>query len=304
MGQTPHFWTPCLKSKRLFLTKDARIGIPRYALAWHLKPMSRKKSQFAVLTSLVLSAVFPSHSNAAGLLGDASDFAILGASTVTSTGNTVIHGNLGVSPGTAITGFLPGIVNGTQYSGGAVPLQGQVDALAAFVALGSGVSIQNLTGIDLGGLTLGAGVRNFNSSAQLTGILTLDAGGDSNARFDFLIGSTLTSGTGSIVNLINGASADNVFWQVGSSATLGVGTAFAGSIIADQSITLNTGASLIGRALALNGAVTLDNNLVTAPIPEAGAFWPLIAGVPALGLWQWRAMRRRKSAEMVKSLPM
>jgi hypothetical protein len=95
-----------------------------------------------------------------------------------------------------------------------------------------------------------------------------------------------------------------VFWQVGSSATLGVGTVFAGSIIADQSITLNTGASLFGRALALNGAVTLDNNLVTAPIPEAGALWPLIAGVPALGLWQWRAMRRRKSAGTVKSVPM
>jgi hypothetical protein len=99
------------------------------------------KRKLVILPALAIAAVFPSHSQAAGILGDASDFAILGASTVTSTGNTVIHGNLGVSPGTAITGFLPGIVNGTQYSGGAVPLQGQVDALAAFVALGSGVSI-------------------------------------------------------------------------------------------------------------------------------------------------------------------
>lgn len=249
-----------------------------------------------IVTSLVALAGLLPQGTAASILGDADSFGVLGASTVTSTGSTVITGDLGVFPGTAITGFLPGIVNGTTYAGGPVAQQAQADALAGFLALGAGTPIQNLTGMDLGGLTLGPGVRNFDSSAQLTGILTLDAGGDSNARFDFLIGSTLTTGTGSIVNLINGATADNVFWQVGSSATVGVGTSFAGSIVADQSITMNTGASLLGRAVALNGAVTLDNNVITAPIPEAGSLWALAGCVPLVGGWQWLALRRRAIA--------
>jgi hypothetical protein len=120
-----------------------------------------------------------------------------------------------------------------------------------------------LTGQDLGGMTLTPGVYCFASSAQLTGTLTLDAQGDPNAVFIFQTGSTLTTASGSSVLLINNASSCGVFWQVGSSATLGTGTSLAGSIVALTSITLNTGASVAGRALARNGAVTLDNNQVT-----------------------------------------
>lgn len=231
-------------------------------------------------------------------------FAVLGASTVTSTGNTVLIGDLGVYPGSAITGFPPGIVSGLTYDNAeAIVQQAQIDALAAFAALSNETPIQNLTGINLGGLTLAPGVRNFTSSAQLTGTLTLDGGGDPHARFDFLIGSTLTTSIGSAVILINGADADNVFWEVGSSATLGSDTAFWGTIIAQASITMNARASLAGgRALALTGAVTLDDDDITASltgpgaVPEASSFWPLALGIPVLGVWQWRAARRRNAA--------
>jgi len=253
------------------------------------------KSKSLILSALVAFAAFLPQSEAGIILGSADSFAVLGSSTVTSTGNTVLNGNLGVYPGSAITGFPPGIVNGTTYTGGAVAQQAQVDALAAYNILAGEVSIQNLTGQDLGGLTLVPGVRKFNTSAQLTGILTLDALGDINARFDFQIGSTLTTASGASVLLINGAQADNVFWQVGSSATLGTGTSFDGSILADQSITFNTGASLYGRALALNAAVTLDNNLITVPIPEPATFWAGAFCASVLGARQWLAVRRRKA---------
>ena len=242
---------------------------------------------------LAVSIALMSSTSASEILGAANQFAVLGASTVTSTGPTILFGDLGVYPGSAITGFLPGIVFGTTHLTDLVAQQAHTDSIAAFSALGTGIPIANLTGINLGGLTLGPGVRNFASSAQLTGILTLDAGGNSNARFDFLIGSTLVSDTGSVVHLINGARADNVFWQVGSSATLGVETTFAGTILADQSITLNTGADLLGRALAIHGAVTLDSNTITVPVPEAKAFLPLALLLPGLGIWKFLAVRRR-----------
>jgi type VI secretion system secreted protein VgrG len=210
---------------------------------------------------------------------------------VTSTGNTVLNGNLGVSPGTSITGFYsPGIVNGTIYDNDTVAAQAQADALTAYNTLAGEAPNQNLTGQDLGALTLLPGVYFFSSSAQLTGTLTLSGAGD----FVFQIGSTLTTASSSSVNLINGAQADNVSWQVGSSATLGTGTSFDGSILADQSITLDTGANLAGRALALNAAVTLDDNVITIPtsIPEPGSFCSsaLLASIfgAGLGLAVWR----------------
>lgn len=209
---------------------------------------------------------------------------MLGNSTVTNTGNTVLNGNLGLYSGTSITGFPPGIVNGTIYLTDAVAQQAQIGALTGYNLLVSETSIQNLSGQDLGGLTLTSGVRNFASSAQLTGTLILDAGGNSNARFDFQIGSTLTTASGSTVSLINGAQASNVFWQVGTSATLGTNTSFSGSILADQSITLNTGANLSGRALALNGAVTLDTNVIT--VPEPSPIWPLVSCLALFGAWR------------------
>lgn len=222
----------------------------------------------SLIASLLALVAFPAKSHA-GILYSAEAFAVLAGSTVTNTGSTVLNGDLGVYPGSAITGFGPGVVDGSTYAGGAVPQQAQSDALAGYLALENEIPIENLSGQDLGGLTLTGGVRNFTSSAGLTGTLVLDAQGDSNARFDFQIGSTLTTASGAAVLLINGAQAGNVFWQVGTSATLGTNTSFAGSILADQSITLNNGSNIFGRAIALNGAVTLDNNLITVPEPAS-----------------------------------
>ena len=247
------------------------------------------KSKHLILSAFVTLAGFLPQSKASLSLGSAGSFAVLGGSTVTSKGNTVLNGDLGVSPGTSITGFSPGIVNGAIHNNDAVAAQAQVYALSAYNALRSETPNQNLTGLDLGSRTLNPGVYHFDSSAQLTGILTLSGTGD----FVFQIGSTLGTGDYSSIVLLNGAQADNVFWQVGSSAKLGTGTSFDGSIIAHDSITFVTGASLSGRALALNGAVTLDDNVITA-VPEAAAFWPLVFCTSVFGGWRRLMMRRRK----------
>ena len=204
-------------------------------------------------------------------LGTAESFAVLGGSTVTNTGPTVVSGNLGVSPGSAVTGFPPGIVvpPGTIHSADAVALQAQSDVVIAYNDLAGRASNFDLTGQDLGGLTLVPGVYTFSSSAQLTGTLTLDAQGNPDAEFIFQIGSTITTASNSSVNVINGADGCNVYWQVGSSATLGTNTAFTGNILALTSITLVTNATIMdGRALARNGAVTMDSNQVS--IEECG----------------------------------
>jgi outer membrane autotransporter protein len=199
-------------------------------------------------------------------LGTAEDFAVLGGSTVTNTGTSIIAGSVGVSPGTAITGFPPGIVvaPGTFHNADAVAAQAQTDVMTAYTALQGLAPDVILTGQDLGGMTLGPAVYSFATSAQLTGVLTLNGLGNPDAEFVFQIGSTLTTASNSSVLLINGANADNVYWAVGSSATLGTNTSFVGNILALTSITLNTGASIVcGRALAINGAVTLDSNTIT-----------------------------------------
>jgi type VI secretion system secreted protein VgrG len=197
-------------------------------------------------------------------LGTAGSFAVLAGSTVTNTGPTTIHGDLGLWPGTAITGFPPGLVSGgTTHASDAVALQAQSDLTLAYIAAAGQLGGVNLTGQDLGGLTLTPGVYHFDSSAQLTGVLTLNALGDPNAVYVFQMGSALTTASNSSVVFANGGPVDGLYWQVGSSATLGTSTAFAGNILALTSITLNTGASITcGSALARNGAVTLDTNTI------------------------------------------
>jgi hypothetical protein len=191
-------------------------------------------------------------------------FAVLGGQTVTNTGLTSVGGDLGVSPGTSVTGFPPGQVSGTIHTGDAAAVQGQADLAATYDKAVAQVPTAALPA-DAGGLTLPPGVYNAPSSLGLTGTLTLDAGGNRNARWIFQIGSTLTTATASGVLLVNGATARNVIWQIGSSATLGTNTAFAGRILAATSITVNAGVTVNGQTLARDGSVTLDTDGVTRP---------------------------------------
>jgi hypothetical protein len=203
-------------------------------------------------------------------LGTAGNYAVLAGSTVTNTGNTVINGgDVGVSPGSAITGFSPpGTVTAPYTIDNADAAAAQNDLTTAYNTAAGLAPTQDLTGTDLGGLTLTPGVYFFSSSAQLTGTLTLNDEGDPNAQFVFQIGSTLTTASNSTVATINDGDSTmpgcTVFWQVGSSATLGTGTDFEGHILALTSISMNTGADILdGSALAENGAVTLQDNTIT-----------------------------------------
>jgi hypothetical protein len=198
-------------------------------------------------------------------LGTTSTFAILAGSTVTNTGATAVTGDLGVSPGAAVTGFPPGTVSGATHAGDAAAATAQSDLTVAYNdAAGRTTGVISLSG-DLTGLTLAPGLYKSTSSLGITGNLTLNGLGDANAKFIIQIASTLTTGTGSQVILTGGAQAKNIIWQVGTSATLGSNSIFKGTIMADQSITLNTGARLDGRALARVAAVTMDTNVVVIP---------------------------------------
>ncbi len=224
------------------------------------------------VVALVFLTATVARAQTAPTLGTAQGFAVLGAAAVTNTGPTIINGDLGVSPGAAITGFPPGIVNGTIHAADAVAAQAHSDANTAYNSLAGQPCNTILTGQDLGGMTLVPGVYCFASSAQLSGTLTLNGQGNPNAIFIFKIGSTLTTATNSSVVFINGGTPCNVFFQVGSSATLGTGTQFSGNIFALASVTLTTTANIAGRAIALNGAVTLDSNVVS---PTTCAVLPL-----------------------------
>ncbi len=228
--------------------------------------MANRKGSLSCSIAAVLLLVACSPNNVwaqtAPPMGMARSFAVLGSSTVTNTGPTSITGDVGVSPGSSIVGFLPGVLTGTLHSGDAVAAQARVDGVNAYNFLAGETCQFNLSGQDLGGMTLAPAVYCFATSAQLTGTLTLNANGDPNAVFVFLIGSTLTTASNSAV--IASGSPCNVFFQVGSSATLGTNTVFSGNIFAQTSITANTGASVSGGSYALNGAVTMDTNVAAA----------------------------------------
>ena len=206
-----------------------------------------------------------------GILGSAKKFAVLAGSMISITPSpplTTIVGDVGVSPGTAIATLPPGQPVGNIYAGGPVALQAESDLTTAYNSLAGMPCLpaNDRTGVDLGGKTLAPGVYCFpNTSAGITGNLVLDAQLDPNAVWVIQVGSTLTTATNATVSVINGGSACNVYWQIGSSATLGTGTKFVGNIVALTSITLVTGSSvLVGRTLARNGAVTLDGNAISA----------------------------------------
>jgi hypothetical protein len=243
-------------------------------------PLRAIMASLLAAAGLVVCTLVPRPALAAATpdLRTAGNFAILAGSTITNTGATVIAGDLGLSPGTSVTGFPPGTVVGATHIADAAASQAKTDLTEAYIAAAAEPVTTDLTGQDLGGKTLTPGVYHFASSAQLTGTLTLDGQNNPHAVFIFQMGSTLTTATNSQVLLTNGALASGVFWQVGSSATLGTGTSLQGNLIALASITMVTGSSIVtGRALALNGAVTLDTNRITVPAA------PPIGGDPGPG---------------------
>jgi outer membrane autotransporter protein len=240
-------------------------------------PTASCKIAIAAVASIT-SVIVPAASARAQNLAS---FAILGASAVTNTGPSVITGNVGLSPGTAITGFPPGSVvpPSAIFNSDATAIQAQIDLFNFYNNLSAMPATQDLTGQNLGGLTLTPGVYSFNSSAQLTGSLTLNGLGNPNAVFVFNIGSTLTTASASSILLINGAQGSNVFFRVGSSATLGTTTAFIGDIVALTSITLDPGAGInCGAALAHNGAVTLDDNTITVCLASITLISSILGG--------------------------
>src|ERR1041385_2838460 len=199
-------------------------------------------------------------------LGAATSFGGLAGSPVTSPRETTVNGDLGVSPGAAVTGTLR--VSGMIRSGGLIAAQAQSDVTTAYNDAGKRTIDAIAVAGDLGGLTLTPGLYNSTSSLAISsGDLTLDAQGKTNAVFIFRMASTLATTVGRQVILSGGAKAANIYWQVGSSATLGSFSVFKGNILASTSITVTTGAVVEGRLLARTAAVTLDANAITLPAP-------------------------------------
>jgi hypothetical protein len=200
------------------------------------------------------------------VLGTAVTYGILAGSTVTCVTGGTINADVGVSPGSTTTGFPPCVITGSTNLANAAAAQAQLDLTTAYNYLAGRPCGTVVTPADIGGRTLAPGVYCVASSLGVTGTVTLDGGGNANAVWVFQMGSTLTTGTGANIALIGGAQARNVWWQVGSSATLGTGTTFRGNILALTTITLVDNATMLGRALARNGAVSLGtNNTITLP---------------------------------------
>ncbi|MFZ2189084.1 MAG: ice-binding family protein [Candidatus Moraniibacteriota bacterium] len=238
----------------------------------------KKFSWVAMVVILVFATVFGFFGKVEAAtnvnLGTAGNFAVLGGSGITIAGavnSTTITGDIGTFPTTSITGIGNVVLNGTNHAGDAVTQGAKDDLVTAYNSAAGQSCDVDLTGQDLGGLTLTPGTYCFSSSAQLTGTLTLDAQGNADAVFIFQIGSALTTASNSNVVMTNSGQACHVFWQITSSATLGTTTDFSGNILALTSITLNNSATIEGRVLARNGAVTLDTNTITRAICDSSS---------------------------------
>jgi hypothetical protein len=265
-----------------------RIG-QAFAIAQHHRRIIAKRSLGALTAALLLLPVLlalPAQAVAVTPpLGAAASFAVVAATTVTNTGPTVVTGDIGVSPGTAVVGFPPGMVNGTIHAADGPASAASAAVLTAYNQAAGEPCDTTLTVADLGGQTLLPGVYCFSSTTVgLTGTLTLNAAGNPNAAWLFKIGSTLITASNSAVVLIGGATPcnnNNITWQVGSSATLGTGTSFVGNILASASITLNSTASSTGGLYAHTGAVTMDTNTVSTCAGAGGKGGPTIATTPS-----------------------
>ncbi|MBJ7480480.1 ice-binding family protein [Rhodococcus sp. (in: high G+C Gram-positive bacteria)] len=238
-------------------------------------PTATRRSRFFQFSGIATISVFSvgilvlpagtagAEATAVGL-GTAEPFAVLAGAGITNTGPTTLGGDIGTYPTPTITGVSDLTITGTNHGGDAVSQGAKPDVLTAYNTL-AGQGPTQPTGADLTGRTLVSGVYNSGSSIALSGTVTLDAQGDPDAVFVFQAGSTLITSSSSTVALINGTQACNVFWQVGSSATLGTNSVFRGNLLALTDITATTEATVEGRLLAINGAVTLDTNTVTIP---------------------------------------
>lgn len=245
------------------------------------KAFTNRTSSLAMV--IMITALMPVFSTGATELpidlGSASTFGVLAGSTITSTGNTVVYGDLGISPGSALVGFPPGIVHGTTNLSNATALQAKADLSLAYADATSRTNQPVLLGAEIGGLVLTQGLYKVAASLAITtGDLTLDGLGETNAVWIFQIGTTLGVADNRSITLINGARAENVFWQVGSSATIGAYATFRGTILADQAISLGVDVMFEGRALAVIAAVTLANTTFQVPNSVVLASSTLVTG--------------------------
>ena len=243
-----------MKTNKLF-TALAIVSVALIAGCNNDDPSPSKNPQVIPVQTVTMASVS---------MAGASNLAVLAGSAVTNTGATNITGDLGLSPGTSVGGFPPGILNGTLHINDAIAIQAKLDLTAAYndAAGRTSTDIVTLSG-NIGGLTLSPGLYKSTSSLAISsGDLTFDAKGNASAVFIIQIASSLTTTSGRKVFLAGGASAANIFWQVGSSATFGTTSVFKGTVMAMQSITLKTGATLTGKALARTGAVTMEGNTI------------------------------------------
>jgi hypothetical protein len=232
--------------------------------------LSRLLSLLAILLvgGLTLTRVLADASSMKNFIAT-SNFAVMGGSTITNTGSSVINGDIGLSPGTSITGFPPGTLTGTMHAGDSGAATAQTQLTAAYNSAAGQTPVTTIP-TELGGTTVLPGVYTAASGTfGITGTLTLNAQNNPDAIFVFKTATTLITATNSTVVLINGAQSCNIFWQVGSSATLGTTSHLEGSVLAAQSITDNGGSTINGRLLALNAAVTLNNTNVTKQLCAA-----------------------------------